>query len=431
MAKIKDVLLESNIWWKEEFRLEYHEREIHKQISKYLPLPQIIALTGLRRVGKTTLLFKIIIDFIKKGFDARNIIYFSFDEFRETELREVMKEYENLMEKNPRQGKYLLMLDEIQKLTNWEDQVKRIYDSYGKNLKIIISGSESMFIKKKSKETLSGRIFEFKVETLSFKEFLSFKGVKHKPVALYERELSRLFEEYMFSQGFPELVGIKDKQVIRKYVKESIIEKVIYRDLPQLFKIKDIAVLESLLGIISEEPGQLIELSDLAKELKLSRQTLSNYLVYLEEAFLIRKLYNYSKNRRKTERKLKKYYPAIISDLIYKDDDISRSKVFEWLIVTRLDAGFFWRDAYKNEVDVIIPEKIPVPIEIKYGKLDTSGLIAFMKKFKITEGYIISREKEEQIKIEDYKINVVPAFKFFLSFISPAFPQASIPQWTL
>lgn len=142
MTKIKDVLQESNPWWKEEFKLEYHEREIYKQMSKYLPLPQIIALTGLRRVGKTTLLFKIILDFIKKGLDARNIIYFSFDEFRETELREVMKEYENLMEKDLRRGKYLLLLDEIQKLTNWEDQVKRIYDTYGKNLKIIISGSQ-------------------------------------------------------------------------------------------------------------------------------------------------------------------------------------------------------------------------------------------------------------------------------------------------
>lgn len=414
MAQIRDVLLESNPWWKEEFKLEYHEREIHKQISKYLPLPQIIALTGLRRVGKTTLMHKIVLDFIEIGFDARNIIYFSFDDFRETEIREVMRGYEALMEKNLRQGKYLLLLDEIQKLTNWEDQVKRIYDIYGKNIKIIISGSESMFIKKKSKETLSGRIFEFKVETLSFKEFLSFKGVEHKPAGLYEKELARLFEEYMLCQGFPELVGIKDKSVIKKYVKEGIVEKVIYRDLPQLFKIKDIAVLESLLGIIMEEPGQLIEISDLAKELKLSRQTLSNYLVYLEEAFLIRKLYNYSKNKRKTERKLKKYYPAILSDLIFKEDDVSRSKVFEWLIVSQLNTGFFWRDPYKNEVDVIIVDKKPIPIEIKHGKIDTMGLIAFMKKFKVTEGYIISHEMEEQLKTDGFTINVVPAFKFLL-----------------
>lgn len=176
MAKIKDVLLESNPWWKEEFKLEYHEREIHKQISEYIPLQQIIAFTGLRRVGKTTLMHKIVFDSIKNRFDSRNVIYFSFDEFREIEIREVLKEYEALMGKDLKDGKYLLLLDEIQKLTNWEDQIKRIYDTAGKNIKIIISGSESMFIKKKSKETLSGRVFEFKIETLSFKEFLDFRG---------------------------------------------------------------------------------------------------------------------------------------------------------------------------------------------------------------------------------------------------------------
>ncbi len=414
MAKIKDVLLESNTWWKEEFKLEYHEREIHEQISKYLPMPQIIALTGLRRVGKTTLMHKIVLDFIKHGFDARNIIYFSFDEFREIELREVLKEYETFMEKNLRQGKYLFLLDEIQKLANWEDQVKRVYDIHAKNVKIIISGSESMFIKKKSKETLSGRIFEFKVETLSFKEFLKFKGEEHKPIGLYEMEFARLFEEYMLCQGFPELVGINDKHVIRKYIKESIVEKVIYRDLQHLFRIKEIAVLESLLGIIMDEPGQLIEISDLAKEMKLSRQTLSNYLIYLEEAFLLKKLYNFSKNRRKTERRLKKYYPALLSDLIFKDDEISRSKAFESLIVSHLNAGFFWRDPYKNEVDVVIADKKPIPIEIKYGKLDTVGLIAFMKKFNINEGYIVSHEKEDDLKIDEYLIHVIPAFKFLL-----------------
>lgn len=71
---------------------------------------------------------------------------------------------------------------------------------------------------------------------------------------------------------------IKEKDVIKKYVKESIVEKVVYRDIPGLFKIKDISVIESLLNVIMEEPGQLIELSGLAKELKISRQTLSNYV---------------------------------------------------------------------------------------------------------------------------------------------------------
>ena len=187
MAKIKEVLQDLNPWWKNEFEPEFKEREIYKQIQDFMPMPQVIAFTGLRRVGKTTLMLMIVKDALKNNFEPGNIMYFSFDEFREVEIREVVREYEVMMEKNFGKGKYLLLLDEIQKLSNWEDQVKGIYDAFGKNIRIIISGSESLFIKKKSKETLAGRIFDFKVEPLSFKEFLFFKGVDLKPAGLYER----------------------------------------------------------------------------------------------------------------------------------------------------------------------------------------------------------------------------------------------------
>lgn len=100
-----------------------------------------------------------------------------------------------------------------------------------------------------------------------------------------------MFGEFTLTVGFPELVNIKEKDVVKKYVKESIVEKVVYRDIPVLFKIRDISVIESLLNVIMEEPGQLIEVSELSKELKMSRQTISNYLTYLEESFLIKKLY--------------------------------------------------------------------------------------------------------------------------------------------
>ena len=415
MAEIREVLTELNIWWKEEFRIDFKERDIYKQIRKFIMLPQIIALTGLRRVGKTTIMYRIIEDFISDGVDPQNIIYFSFDEFREVEIREVLRAYEELMEKSIRKGKYLLLLDELQKLTNWEDQIKSVYDTYGKSVKIIISGSESLFIRQKSKETLAGRIFEFKVEPLSFKEFLTFKGVVYKPIGIYERELKGLFDEFTLTLGFPELVGIKEKDVIKKYIRESIVEKIVYRDIPKLFKVRDISITESILNIIMEEPGQLIEIAGLSKELKVSRQTLSNYLSYLEESFLIRKLYNYSASRRKVERKLKKYYPALISvDLLFKNDTFSGSKVFEWLVVNQLKAEFFWRDPYKNEVDIVLAEDKPVPIEIKYGKIDAKGIYSFMGKFKIDSGYIISYDREEEQKADGKVIHIIPAYKFFL-----------------
>jgi predicted AAA+ superfamily ATPase len=419
LAKIRDVLKLSNPWWTENFKVEFKEREIYKEIQKFMSLPQIIALTGLRRVGKTTLMFKLAEDRIRTGFDPKNIIYFSFDEFREIEIRDVMNAYEELVEKDFKEGKYLLLLDEIQKLGNWDDQLKRTYDLFGKNIKIIVSGSESLLIRKKSKETLAGRMFDFKVEPLSFKEFLRFKGTNFEPVGLYEKELFQQFKEFCVTLGFPELVGIREKDVIKKYAVESIVERVLHRDMPRLFKIRDISVIESLLDMFMEEPGQLVEISSLAKELKISRQTLSNYLTYLEESFLIRKLYNFSRSRRKVERKLKKYYPTVISvDVLFNEDDLSKSKVLEWLVVNQLKAEFFWRDPYKNEVDVILPNKKLTPAEIKYGKISFEGLLAFMNKFKVSQGYVISLSQEREQEIAEKKISVLPAYKFLLMWFS-------------
>lgn len=420
MPQIKDVLLESNAWWKGAFKPEYHERDVYRQMKKYFPLPQIIALVGLRRVGKTTLMQKAASDFIGNGFGARNVVYFSFDEFHDVEARDIIKEYEALMEKSVREGHYLLLLDEVQKIPDWEEQIKRLYDTYGKNIKIFISGSESLFIRKKSKETLAGRIFEFRVNPLSFKEFLGFVGAPYQPIGLYEKELLRRFGEYTLCMGFPELIGIKDREIILKYVKESIIEKVVYRDIPRLFKVRDVETLEALLRIFLDEPGQLVDLSELAGALRVSRQTVSRYLAYLEKSFLIRKLYNYSRNRRKVERKLKKYYPSMLTDLIFKDDDTSRSKVLEWLAVSATDAEFFWRDPYKNEVDIIFAGKTagkkPVPVEVKYGKIDTRGLVAFMRNFNIPNGYIASYDREEKMRSDGKNIRVIPAFKFLLQY---------------
>ena len=416
MAEIKELLKDFNPWWKQEFELVYKERELFAQLQKFLPLPQMIALTGLRRVGKTTLMFKIVEDAIKGGVEPTNIVYFSFDEFT-VAIRTIMKVYEELLEKNLRKGKYILLLDEVQKVDDWENQLKTVYDTFGQHVKIVISGSESLFIKRKSKETLAGRMFEFRVQTLSFKEFLSFKGAEFKPVDIYTRELAKLFNEFTFTLGLPELVGITEKDIIKKYVREGLVEKIVYRDIPTLFRIKDITVMESLLNIFTEEPGQLVDISTLAKQLGISRQTLAMYLDYLEKAFLLRKLYNFSKNQRKVERKLKKFYPTLISvDLLFREDNLSKSKVFEWLLVNQLQAEFFWRDPYKNEVDVVIPNKIPKPVEIKYGKIDTTGLSAFMRKFNINEGYVISSSLQEKRKIDGKNIFITPAFKFLLEF---------------
>jgi len=416
MPNIHDILIESNPWWKTPTTIDYKERDLRAQLTKFLALPQILAITGLRRVGKTTLMLKILQDAIQQGNDPHNLLYFSFDEFKDIDIRELLNEYEHILGKNLTQGKYLIFFDEIQKLDDWDEQIKRLYDTYKKNVKIIISGSESLFIKKKSRETLAGRLFEFILTPLTFTEYLRFKDVHYKKKELYKKELEAHLTNYKRTQGFPELINIDDKEIIKKYIKESIVEKIVYKDIPRLFTIRDITILESVLTIFMEEPGQLVELSELASELQISRQTLSTYLRYLEASFLIRKLYNFSRNKRKIERKLKKYYPTILSaDLLFKDEPASQSKVLEWFVVNQLKAEYFWRDSYKNEVDIIqIEDNKITPLEIKYGKIETKSLLKFMDIYRLKEGYVITSTIETQFKQNEKRIQVIPVYKFLI-----------------
>ena len=113
----------------------------------------------------------------------------------------------------------------------------------------------------------------------------------------------------------------------------------------------------------------------------------------------------------RSERKLKKYYPTVISaDLSFSVDSTARSHAFEWLIVNQTGAEFFWRDVYKNEVDIVLGKKEPVPIEIKYGKISAEGLSAFMRKFKIKNGTIVSFDIEDEIKVKEGTIKIIPAY---------------------
>ncbi len=415
MTRIGNALVELNPWWKGEFHVEYKDREIHREIQRVLPLRPMVALTGLRRTGKTTLLLKAAEDAVRQGTNPLDVVYFSFDEFRTWEIRDIVRASEELTGRRLGERRSLVLLDEIQKVPGWEDQLKALYDRWGPRVKVLLSGSESLFIRQRSRESLAGRLLEFAVEPLSFREYLGFTETTYEPVGLYDRELARAFPKYLRTLGFPELVGVEDPVVVRKYVRESIVEKILYRDLPGLLRIRNVAALESLSNILMEEPGQLLDLSDLAAELGVSRQTASQYLSFLQKSFLLRKLYNYSPNRRKAERKLKKYYPTVISpELVFRNDELARARVLEWTVVTRLRAEFFWRDPYKNEVDAVLGDGKPVPVEVKSGRIETGGLLAFLRKFHGDVGYVVSSREEGERRVDGKRIVIVPGHKFLL-----------------
>jgi len=414
--RLQYILKETNSWWKEpHFRVTpYCGRQIYAEIAKFLKLPQIIALVGLRRTGKTTLMLKITELYLRQV-PASNILYFSFDDFSALDIEDLMSAYKEIFPQiNLHSGNFLFCFDEVQKLNGWQDKLKRLYDTY-KNIKIIISGSESLFIRKGIKETLGGRIFEFRVSQLNFREFLSFTGrekLAQKPL-LYKEEIIRQYRVFLRTNGFPELASINDSSVIHKYLRESVMDKILFKDIPQLFKIRDPQVLGEILDIIIFSPGQIIDITKLAKELSLSRQAVAGYLVHLEKAFLIRKLYNFSKNLRKQKRALKKYYPAIVFPEVVEE---KFAFCFENHLIWELDANFFWRDVYKNEIDAVLTDKNKkiTPLEIKTGDVDLKGINSFMAKYKIPQGLVVTLDKEGVRG----KVRLIPFYKYILGTAS-------------
>ena len=415
MPNIENALRDFNPWWKAPFHVEYKEREVYAELRKSLPLRFMLSLTGLRRVGKTTLLLKAVEDAVAAGTDPRAVAYFSFDEFPALELRALLQAIEEVTGRTLAEGRTLVLLDEVQKVAGWEAQLKVLYDRLGKHVKFLISGSESLSIRRGSLESLAGRLLELRVHPLTFREYLQFRGIPHEPVPLYRPELRRALQAFAQTMGFPELVDVKDRAIVRSFVRGSIVERVLYRDLPGLLRVRDVSVLESVLNILLDEPGQILEVSHLAGELGISRNTLSAYLTYLQKSFLLRKLYNFAPGRRKQERRLKKFYPTVLSpDLPFGADALSRARTLEWLVVTQLRAECFWRDPYKNEVDIVIPSKPPVPIEVKSGKVEVGGLLAFMEKHGVRKGYVVSSDLKETRRIRGRTIEVIPAYEFLL-----------------
>lgn len=411
--KIKRELRVLNPFWVRSFSIQYKERMIYQRMQRFVKEKQIISLCGLRRVGKTTILRRIIIDLLKEH-PPDSILYFSFDDFQASELLDVIDAFVSIHNKEPK----FLIFDEIQKLHNWAEKVKLIYDT-GK-YKIFLSGSESLFLRKGARESLAGRIYEFEVKGLSFSEYLNFQGKEEmiKKPQLYDMELQAELNKYLLTSGFPELVGNGDKIAVREYIRNAIIEKIIFSDMVRIYSIDNPAQLVSILEILIDNPGMIVDLVSLSQELGIHRHTLSKYFEYLEMAHLVVKLYNFSRNRITSEKSLKRFYPTFLSPALIEESEEKMGKLIETTCVLATDAKFFWRDKYKDEVDIVLQrDKEIIPIEIKYRNQpgQNRGLPKFLKKYKCKKAVMVTKETRKSA-MEANGVEWVPVHEFLLEF---------------
>ncbi len=406
-------------WWKSgavPANLVGKRRQVFYETEKKLPLRQIIIIQGLRRVGKTTLMYQIIDSLIKKGTDPLNILYFSFDDRTKSPI-EILKEYETeILKKDLRSEKIYIFFDEIQKVPDWENAIKIIYDSYP-NVKLFISGSMQIVVSKKTRESLAGRFFDIHVEPLDFWEFLEFRNISidRERVELYENEIKVNFEEFLKTGGFIEAINMNDMEKIQ-YFKESILKRVAFIDIPGVFRIDYPEILYTLLEIFSTYPGMYIDYKNLASDLKIDQRTLSEYVNLLEKALLVQKLYNFSNNRLTSERKLKRIYLSNTGFVYALNPEVEFPVVFEQYVVNTTKTQFFWRSPQKNEVDVILlwnNDVIPIEVKIRerIREKDASSLFKFIKKYNAQNGMMITLNTEKTLEKNGLRVNLVPYWK--------------------
>jgi predicted AAA+ superfamily ATPase len=419
-----EILERFNEWWttkrvRDEL-VKLKTRYAFPQLIEQAEKRQITLLTGLRRVGKTTLFYQLIDNLLKK-FEAKNIFYFSFDEERYS-LKEVLETYEKkILKKNFENcGKIWIFLDEVQKAKDWFSTSKIFYDLYP-NLKFFLSGSASLLLSKKAIEYLAGRFFEIRLKPLTFKEFLEMKGVEIKKIKkedleLYQRKALPLFLDYLRKAGFPEIIDWEKDEEIKDYVKNSVIARVILRDIPIEFGVKDFELMEDLLKIIFSNPGIIFNLNSIAKSLGKSRITISNYIDYLKYSLTIRILSNYRGDMLISSRKFKKVYPVVssltfsYSSAFYEKEFFG--KVLEVYAVNTLNANFYFRKNQK-EVDMILErDKKLLPVEVKENveSEDIKKLAKVLEDLKLKEGVIVSLEQFDEKKVGDKTIKVLPAW---------------------
>jgi len=402
------------------------KRELYSEIYRWLEKKQAIAIVGLRRTGKTTLMRQIIETL------GSNAAFFSFDE-EETQKKEVLLFVIDYFINNFKSG--YIFLDEIHYVDDWEGVLKRYYDL--KNIKFIISGSESLELSK-SRATLTGRMVTFKLGPLNFREYLNLKGkkldagnIEFDDMAAIEGLYTKLitekeyfeheFLEYLYKGAFPELVNEDDESAIRKYIKELVVKKIIYRDIPAIFEIRRRDLLFELFKYSCSNSSNLFEIKNLCNIFNANYETISNYLFYLRSAFLVNIAEVYSNSPTKRARRNKKIYavhPSIAFSLLGYKKDMLVEQVLGQYVESIFADEFFWRDKQKNEVDVVLQNESLVPVEIKYQNHivpgDLKGLKKFMKTFGSKKGIVVTKNLFESRVFEDKEIMFIPVWLYLL-----------------
>lgn len=422
---MEEVLLLLNEWWESssiarEKAKEYRRRCFNDVRKIYFDYRQILVLTGLRRVGKTTIMYQVIEELINRGIDPKSILYFSFDELVEDPIK-ILKTYAGITKVDWKREKVYLFLDEVHKLKNWSSKIKLLYDSLP-NLKFCVSGSASITVENEAARNLAGRFFSFEIQPLTLQEFAEiYFGRRIDDFELYQDKLSTIFNDYI-RKPFPEIVKWNDLRRVNEYVRTLVIEKVAKSDIPDVFRNVNVPLLSTLVEMFMRDVGMTLNITSIAKELGIHKLTLATHLKLLEYSKLIRVVKNYRPSIRAESRKLVKIYPYNVALSFCFYPKLSSGKILEGLVASALNINKYWRKDSKEVNFLKVNEEI-IPIEVKESSKinlrELKSLIWFMNNYKVYNGVVIYEGREEIINIENKKITLYPLMKLLFDFNLP------------
>jgi hypothetical protein len=254
---------------------------------------KVIGLAGVRRSGKTFLFFDAIRRLAEKGIDRRNIVYLNFEDdrlypLRAEELDLILRGVHELFPETIGQHLYLF-LDEVQNVPGWERWVRRIHDT--ENVDIYVTGSSSRMLFRDLATALRGRSVTLEVFPLSFREVLAFRGIEIRPYSAENESLVRRgLEDYLHWGGFPEIVLAEEG--LRPLILSEYASLMLYRDVVERYGVRNETLMRAMMRHAFRNTANLINVSKLHRDLKslgmsASKNTLFEYLGYLEDAFLI------------------------------------------------------------------------------------------------------------------------------------------------
>lgn len=394
----------------------YIEREIFDDVAEHLDKPEMTLITGSRQAGKTVLIEQL------KDYMVNNkrllpdlIFFYNLDLVKDWEVFQDQSAFIEFLRSRSQRNKIYVFVDEAQKVPEAARFFKGVYDAKI-NIKLILTGSSSLEIKAKFKETLAGRKRIFHLPTFTFFEFLAAaeptlsvilkKG--GKITSLDQKKLLDLYREYMTFGGYPRVVlseSYKEKRSILHEIYSSYVEK----DAVGFLEIKNKTAFNRLIKLLAAQTGQLVKIGELSVNLGIDRNTVERYIAALEDTFIVKKISPYFRNPRQEIIKAGKIYfwdlgirNLALEQFVPFDEKSDKGAVLECASIISLlnklrnKTGelHFWRTKQGAEVDFIIEKGLELtPVEIKTAirkPVITPGLRSFINKFQPHKAFLVN-----------------------------------------